>query len=237
MLVLGIADPRVSRKYEASVCVAGITAHGEFRRVYSIPLRHYYLKPFKKFQYITYELLEKKSDYRPESRKIDPASIELLQMASPATIAQKIRENGSSSLDYLRQRSRLSLGIVKPEIDSFQTEYRDYARTAKYSMARSAKRILNLLPYWVKFHFRCRPSCPHHSVLCEDMEIGNYYRRMLNKMHGLGTAKQVIERMKSFLIETTPYFLMGTHHRYKNWLIISIINPQGKHFYEGFCLE
>ncbi len=237
MLVLGIADPRVSRKYEASVCVAGITNHGQMRRIYSIPLRYYYLNPFKKFQYVEYELLDKKSDIRPESRKIDPTSIELLQMASPATIAQKLRENQSSSLDYLRQRRKLSLGIVRPDIESFQVEYRDYPRTARYSAARSGKRALNLLPYWIKFHFRCRPSCPSHSVLCQDMEIGNYYRRTLHRIHGLETAKKTIERMHNFLDEITPYFLMGTHHRYKCWLIISIVNPQARHFYNGVCLE
>jgi hypothetical protein len=69
------------------------------------------------------------------------------------------------------------------------------------------------------------------------MEIGNCYRRTLHKMDGLETAEKVIERMENFLARTTPYFLMGTHHRYKCWLIISIVNPQARHFYDGVCLE
>jgi len=238
MLVLGIAEPYVSKKYEVAICVAGLTMHGKFRRIYSIPLRNYYLNPFKKFQYIRYDIEGKGSDFRPESRKIDSSSIELLQMASPITIAQKIRENQSPSLEYLHQRSKLSLGIVRPMIDEFQTEYRRYPRTATYSRPRAQDKMINLLPYWIKFYFRCRPSCSHHWVMCEDMEIGNYYRRILRRMHGRQTVGRVKNRMNNFLDETTPYFLMGTHRRYKNcWLIISVINPQGRHFYLGACLE
>ena len=233
MLVLGIADPYTSKKYEIAVCVAGITIHGDFRRVYSIPLKDYYRNPFKKFQYIRYEALGKGSDFRRESRKIDMKSIEPLKFASPVTVAQKIREFGSPSVKYIRKRTRSSLGIIKPQIDNFYTEYRKYARTAKYSRPRSTKRIINLLPFWVKFKFSCQSqSCSGHSIICEDIEIGNYYRRLLDQMHGRETAKRVEDKMNNFLDETTPYFLMGTHRRYSNAsLIISIINPQAKHFY------
>jgi len=232
MLVLGIAEPYVSTKYEIAVCVAGITIHGEFRRIYSIPLRDYYRNPFKKFQYIQYDVLGKGSDFRPESRKIDVRSIEPLQFSSVSSIAQKIQETKSFSLEYLHERTRRSLGIVQPRIEDFQIEYRDYPRTAKYSRLRTGRTTMNILPFWVRFDFCCRARCPHHWVMCEDMEIGNYYRRLLNRMHGRETPRKVEKRMKDFLDETTPYFLMGTHRRYKNvWLIISIINPQGKHFY------
>ena len=233
MLVLGIAEPYRSRKYEVAVCVAGITIHGQFRRVYSIPLRDYYRNPFKKFQYIRYNVLGKGSDSRPESRKIDMQSVEPLEFASPLTVAQKIRDYQSPSLEYLQQRTRVSLGIIKPTIDRFEIEYRDYQRTASYSRPRSAKKTVNLLPFWVKFGFYCRPrGCLWHWVMCEDMEIGNYYRRLWNQMHGRETARRVEDKMRYFLREETPYFLMGTHRLYKNaWLIISIINPQVKHFY------
>jgi hypothetical protein len=57
MLVLGIAEPYVSATYEVAVCVAGITMHDEFPRIYSIPLRGFFRNPFKKFQYIRYDVL------------------------------------------------------------------------------------------------------------------------------------------------------------------------------------
>jgi len=126
-----------------------------------------------------------------------------------------------------------SLGIIMPKIDDFYTEYRDYPRTAKYSRPRSAKIIVNLLPFWIKFRFHCKlRSCSGHWIICEDMEIGNYYRRLLNQVHGRETVKKAEKKMTSFLDGTTPYFLMGTRRRYRNrWLIISIINPQAKNFY------
>lgn len=233
MLVLGIAEPHLSRKYKVAICVTGITIHGQFRRVYSIPLRDYYRSPFKKFQYIRYDVLGRGSDSRPESRRIDMQSIEPLEFASPLTVAQKIRDYKSPSLEYLQQRTRSSLGIIKPTIDSHEIEYRDYQRTATYSSPRSAKRIINLLPFWVKFEFHCRSrGCRGHWIMCQDQEIGNYYRRLWNQIHGRKTAKKVEDKLNHFLSEEIPYFVMGTHIQYKSaWLIISIINPRAKHFY------
>lgn len=233
MLVLGVAEPYRSKKYEVAVCVAGITIHGEFRRIYSIPLKDYYRNPFKKFQYIRYKVIGKGSDFRRESRRIDTVGIEPLEFGSPATIAKKIRDNRSPSLEYLQSRTRKSLAIIKPRIDDFYIEYRDYPRTAKYSRPRSPKVTIKLLPFWIKFGFRCRSrSCSGHWIICEDMEIGNYYRRLLNQIHGRETAKRVEGKIIDFLEETAPHFLMGTHRRYRNvWLVISIINPDGKNFY------
>lgn len=237
MLVLGIAEPTYSKKYEATICVAGLTTKGRFRRIYPIPLKNYFLHRFKKYQYISYNA-QAKGDCRPESRKIDPASIELFQMASPATVSQKIREHQAASHEYLRKRRKISLGIIKPEIESFQTEHRRYRRTIKYSKARGSMETLSLIPYWVKFHFSCRPSCPCHQVICEDMEVGNYFRRLLLNAPSNETSDRVVKRMGNYLAKTTPYFLMGTMHGcYKAWIIISLINPQAEHFYSGICLE
>jgi len=51
-------------------------------------------------------------------------------------------------------------------------------------------------------------------------------------MHGRETAGKVRNRVEDFLEKTTPYFLVGTHRKYPQvWLVISIINKDGKNFY------
>jgi hypothetical protein len=233
MLVLGIAEPHKSRKYEVAICVAGITTHGEFRRIYSVPISHYICRPFKKFQYIRYETVGK-GDGRPESRKADYGSIEPLDFASSSTVSEKIRNNTSPSLDYLRQRSKISLGIVKPaQIRSCQAERQCKRKTGRYTRLRGkTSNPICLLPFWMKIQFLCRPNCNSHSIMWEDMEIGNYYRKLLLNHDSQTATKKTEERAITFLNEFTPYFLVGTHILYRNvWLIISTINQQAEHFY------
>jgi hypothetical protein len=233
MLVLGIAEPHKSKTYEVAICVAGITNHGEFRRVYSVPLKHYICRPFKKFQYIEYEITGR-GDGRPESRKVDYGSIEPLEFASTTTVAEKIRNNTSPSLDYLQQRSKISLGIVKPtKIISCLAERQCKRKTGRYTRLRGkTSNPISLLPFWIKIEFACRPSCNTHWIMWEDMEIGNYYRKMLLTNDSQTAMEKTEEKAITFLKEFNPYLLVGTHILYRNvWLIISTINQQAAHFH------
>jgi hypothetical protein len=233
MLVLGIAEPYKSRKYEVAICVAGITSRGQFRRVYSVPIKHYVARPFMKFQYIQYEIVGK-GDGRPESRKVDHRSIEPLEFASLSTVSEKIRNNTSPSLDYLRQRSKISLGIVKPyQIIDCRAERQCKRKTGRYTRLRgNASNPICLLPFWIKLEFLCRPSCNTHYIMWEDIEIGNYYRKLLLTYDSQTAMEKTEERAATFLKKFNPYFLMGTHVWYRNvWLIISVINQLAEHFH------
>lgn len=233
MLVLGIAEPHKSRTYEVAICVAGITAHGKFRRIYSVPMSHYVCRPFKKYQYIRYDVVEG-GDGRRESRKADCGSIEPQNFANQSTVSEVIRKNTTYSLDYLFQRSKVSLRIIKPtEIIGCQAERQCNRKTGRYTRLRGKTSIpISLLPFWLKVQFSCRASCNGHWILWEDIEIGNYYRKMLVKHDSQTAMRKTEERALAFLNEFDPYFLVGTHIQYRNvWLIISIINRQAEHFY------
>lgn len=236
LLVLGISEPYRSKKHGAAVCVAGVTYHGEFRRIYSIPLRYYHRHPFKKYQYVSYDVIGKGGDGRPESRKIEPRSIKVHNSLGSNTIEKKIDDKKSKSLHYLQERSRITLGIIKPKFiskDIFSLEDRNYHRTIKYSTPRSGNKSINVMPFWIKFKFRCeKKGCSGHNILCEDIEIGNYYRRLLKRMNRREAKSKVEKRVRLFLRERRPYFLMGTHRRYKDrWLIISFLTLDASHFY------
>jgi hypothetical protein len=233
MLVIGIAEPHKSRKYEVAICVAGITTEGKFRRIYSVPISHYVCRPFKKFQYISYEVIGK-GDGRRESRKVDYSSIEPLDFASQATVAEKIRNSTSPSVEYLHTLNDTSLGIIKPtEIINCQVDRQCKRKTGRYTRLRGkVGKPISLLPFWIKIDFLCRPSCNSHSIMCEDMEIGNYYRSLLPYNNSQDAMQKTKERFVDFLEEFNPYFLVGTHKVYRNsWLIISVINQKAKHFF------
>ena len=229
---MGIAEPYKSRKYEVAICVAGITTEGRFRRIYAVPMKHYVCRPFKKFQYISYNIIGR-GDGRRESRKVDYSSIEPLKFASQSTVAEKIRNNTSPSLEYLHQRTKTSLGIIKPlEITNCKAERYCKRKTGHYTRLRAkTDHAINIIPFWMKLDFLCRPSCNSHSIMCEDMEIGNYYRKFLLNNNSPEAMRKVDERFVDFLKKYNPYFLVGTHKVYRNaWLIISVINQKAEHF-------
>jgi hypothetical protein len=233
MLVLGIAEPRKSSTYEMAICVAGITTSGRFRRLYSVPMSHYICRPFKKYQYISYDVTSKSDRIgRPESRKVDYHSIEPSEFASPSTITDKIRSNTSDTIDYLHQRKKMSLAIIKPfEIKTCTSERRYKRSSGRFTRLRGkTSNTINLLPFTLRMNFRCRPKCKSHNIMCEDIEIGNYYRKLLLNYNQLAALEKVEERIFSYFKESTPYFLMGTHVQHKTWLIISLINQKAEHY-------
>jgi len=233
LLVLGIAEPHTSRGYGGAVCVAGITWHGDFRRIYSFPLKYYVNKKFRKYQYIRYELLDSHGDSRPESRKMDPESLELLDFAERSTINRIIKDN-VQTLDYLQNRTRISLGIIKPDISDLNVDYRNYKRNICFNRLRAGSNTMHILPFWPRFSFNCerRRNCRGHNILCEDMEIGNYYRRVYDQMHGRSTKAKVKDKISEFAKKNDTYFLMGTHRQYRDrWLIISLLSPDANRFY------
>lgn len=83
VLVLVKATPQPSRQYGDTVCVAGVdmrSATPRWVRLYPVPFR--YLegdRQFKKYDIVSVRTREAGADKRPESRKIDAATIEVVQ--------------------------------------------------------------------------------------------------------------------------------------------------------------
>lgn len=68
ILITVKAYPAISKKYNETVCTAGITEEGKWIRIYPIPFRQLdYDKQFRKYEWVELELVRNKSDFRPES--------------------------------------------------------------------------------------------------------------------------------------------------------------------------
>ncbi len=68
VLITVKAYPAISKKYDETVCTAGITEDGKWIRIYPIPFRQLdYDQQFKKYEWIELDLVRNKSDFRPES--------------------------------------------------------------------------------------------------------------------------------------------------------------------------
>jgi len=68
VLITVKAYPAISKKYNETVCTAGITEDGNWIRVYPIPFRQLdYDHQFRKYEWIELDMIRNKSDFRPES--------------------------------------------------------------------------------------------------------------------------------------------------------------------------
>lgn len=83
VLVLVKATPQPSRQYGDTVCVAGIDMNAEtprWVRLYPVPFRYMEGdRQFKKYDVVTVRTRDAGADKRPESRKIDAATIQIVQ--------------------------------------------------------------------------------------------------------------------------------------------------------------
>src|SRR5580704_3007582 len=79
ILILTKTYPSPSTKYRETTCVAGLNRDGKLRRIFPVPYR--FLSgdsKFKRWEWIRAGVAHTDKDQRPESRKIDIDTIQLL---------------------------------------------------------------------------------------------------------------------------------------------------------------
>ncbi len=240
LLVLAKAAPVQSSKYRYLVCVAGITESGEWRRVYPVPWEVFSGKSKNKFmkkQWIEYELVEDKSpDGRPESRKIKKHSIVPLHHENYKSI-KKMLEDKLTNMEILQNKKRqeCSLGVVKPSIikDIVWMDREVLSNDdTKVQLTLDGTEVINLEPLDKKFqyHFKCSSTCPtEHKIMCEDWKIEELYRK-LKKKYNVDKACNLVKNkfLNEIYYKDHTYFIVGTHHRWNTWLIVSVVYPKKK---------
>lgn len=245
LLVLGKTYPTISKKYELLVCVAGITANGEWRRIYPIPWKifwKYSESKFKKKQWIRYELRDNKpSDRRPESRKIKFDTIEVLHEESFRNI-KKILDERLNTLEELQEKkdTEISLGVVRPKIIDIIWDdwdyYKEIDKLIKQQTTLDITDGVKKSPVNIDFPdkkfqiiFKCNPDCPkEHKMMCEDWEIGMLYLNVLKRHKDKEKACNIV-RDKILKLQKDHkyiYFGIGTHNKFGTWLIGSILYPK-----------
>lgn len=234
-LLLCTSYPTYSEKHGPTVCMAGMTEEGEFRRLYPMPFDVFAEKEdMRKRQWIEYEIREE-GDYRKESYKIVPESVKTLEEEDYKSIGEICRENKVSSIEKLNKMQEAddtSLGIVEPsEIQSLSIDYSD----EREEMLDEYNGGINIVPCHTRYEFFCGDGCVSecdleggtHNIMCEDIELGTAY---WNFKRNYPTEEEAEEKLKEkfldWMVENRDvYFLMGTHYRFQTWMVISILYP------------
>jgi hypothetical protein len=229
IVVLVRATPEESKKHGYLVCVAGINEKGEFRRAY--PFEFSYgekLIDFKKKDRIEVVLTEPDNDQRKESRK--KISYKNLHAPVEEEEIRNLLRSKVSSIEKLKEENA-SLGVVTPElldvkIDINSTEI--YDRQQYFNLIGDflvEKREKVKMPVELRYHFRCKndPTCKGHQIILLDWELNELARNIMRTdTDPILIEEKVRNKFFDFMKERDLYFVMGTHFRFKTWMIIGI---------------
>jgi hypothetical protein len=257
ILPLVKAYPALSKTYGEVSCIAGVemTSDGpRWIRLYPVPFRALAdTQRFRKYQPIRARVAMHRGDRRPETRRPDRDSIELVGDAIPTINAWAMRRRfveplmEPSMCEILRRQRRdgTSLGVFRPKrvIDlliepaNLNEEKQRVARAwaAQPSLLDGLGsderahqvRELELVPWTFKYHYECDdPRCRTHRQSIIDWEIAGYYRRVRDFADWR-------ERMKSRWIGTlcasdrdTAFFVGNQHQHLNSFLVLGVWWPE-----------
>ncbi len=222
-------------------------------RLYPVPFRALEdEQQFKKYQRVQLRLESHSGDRRPETRRPDRDSIQLLGSPIPTTDSWARRRRfveplmAPSMCDLIRQQRRdgASLGVFRPKrvIDlvieerNVTVEKREIARAwaAQPSLLgdigseerRHQLRELELIPWSFKYRYECQDrSCKTHTQSIIDWEIATFYRRVRGRPDWRDRMKQRWISEVCGNDRDTALFVGNQHQHPASFLVLGVWWP------------
>lgn len=236
------AYPTISKHHREASCMAGITATGQWMRLYPVPFRD--LEDDQKFAKYTWieARVRRSKDFREESHAIDVDSIQPLDFI-PATNGWSLRNHVvlpklTSAHEVFREdrdQKQNSLALIKPaqivDLEIDQTPSEDFRKQVENLNILQSQvgmfqpenlRPFDLVPFSFRYIFTDDAGKPHRLKVV-DWEIYQLYRKLQGRANWqeLIRQKYITEFSKKDL-----YFFVGTMHLYPNrWIIIGAYYP------------
>ncbi len=226
-------------------CSAGVTAEGEWMRLFPVPYRWMdYDRRFAKYQWIEVDVIKAAQDPRPESYKLNVDSIRTGEVLSTVnswrarkTIVGPLIKESMCQLRRERDANDSpTLGLFKPyeikrliiEPDASEWSPQQLANLDQTMLFHSGpSEKLEKIPFRFKYEFRCNdPNCNGHSMSCTDWEMAQSYRSWRDQyQEEWETAfRQTYEDKMINRYDT--YFYVGTIHQHpKEWIIVGLFYP------------
>jgi hypothetical protein len=244
-LMLVKTYPIPSRTYAETVCCAGIDAETrDWIRMYPVNFRSLaeYAK-FKKWQFIEATWVRSTNDARPESRKVHQDSIRAGEFLEPGRgWTERMRwlepliDPSLESLKTEQLRTEKSLGVIRPKrikqlIIRPAAGWDDKAAdelqqlSLLWTESSTPRGDLEQLPFDFLYEFDCDdPSCPgNHQMEVFDWELGQAYRNFRSRYGARGWREKLRLKYEQELPGRDLILLLGTHHRWKSWLIVGVV--------------
>jgi hypothetical protein len=232
-VVLIKAAPQVGQRHGETVCCAGLDMYGNWLRLYPVSFRQLdEAQKFARWDRVRLKWRLPHDDRRPESRRVDQQSIEIVGKLKESERAALLGRAIVTGVEKVREKGK-SLALLKPEFREFvierKTDEEFRADQKRFDAIRAqndlfAKEVTPYSPCPYRFKYRYRSDDGDRFGTCQDWEIeATFY--LWSKRYGEARA---LELMQAKFGEELPrkglLLAMGTHSQYPDvWLINGLI--------------
>lgn len=259
MLIWGKTYPEWSKSHYETVCTGAVDEEtGRLIRIYPITLRYADAsRAFKKYQWIRADVERNTSDHRPESYRINQATIEVED-----TIGTKgsgweerrqwvLRDHSVfTSVEALKEQERedrTSLGLVRPRaIRRFYEKRKTEEARAEWEVARTRAlaqkdlfvdvdaetKELKFMPVQYRVEFECEDDrCNGHDMSILDWELYALSRKMYAARGAGGARKAVLDKLAQItnFDKFEPYFYLGNVAAHPtSFMVVGLFTPPRK---------
>lgn len=227
------AAPQVGQRHGETVCCAGIDLYGQWLRLYPVSFRLLDRdRKFARWDRIRFKWRRPYDDPRPESRRVDQESIEIVGKLKPGERSRFVARSIVTSLQREREAGR-SLALLKPEILEFVVEQKTSSdleeETKRFDALRAQGDLFSAqntpyrpCPY--RFKYRYRTEDGDRFGKCQDWELEATFFKW-SRQYGEARAISDIQRVYGDEYPKKGMLLaMGTHSLYPDtWLINGVI--------------
>lgn len=232
-IVIIKAAPQVGQRHGETVCCAGIDLYGHWLRLYPVSFRALEGgQKFGRWDRIKFKWRRPNDDPRPESRRVDQQSIEIVGDLKSSERGKFLANSIVTSLSREREAGR-SLALLKPEILEFKSERKSQSdintEVRRFDELRAqadlfAKQVTPYQPCPYRFKYRYRNDDGERLGTCQDWEIEATFFNW-SRLYGEVKALSKMERVFGEDYPKKGMLLaMGTHSLYPDtWLINGVI--------------
>ena len=232
-VVLIKAAPQVGHTHGETVCCAGMDFYGNWLRLYPVSFRLLQEpQKFRRWDKIRFRWRRPKDDRRPESRRVDQDSIEIIGQLREKERDSFLAKSVVTSLEAERTAGR-SLALIRPEFIKFT-----YDRKLQNDLDHEAARFERLrnqgdmftkattphrpCPYRFQYHYRIIDG--ERTGTCQDWEVEATFFRWSLKYGEEKTLRLMASRFGEEYPRRGFVLAMGTHSQYPDrWLINGVL--------------
>jgi hypothetical protein len=233
-IILVKASPQVGKRHGETVCCAGISDKGEWVRLYPVSFRTLdQASQFRRWDRIRFRSKKPQDDPRPESRRVDHQSIEIIGELKPkerlgflsrleVSSIHKVKAEGQS-IALLRPRNP-KFFIEKKSSDALKEEKEKFRALAAQADLFNSTPLIPFDPCPYDFKYAYTTDDGDREGTCQDWETdATFY----NWKHHYGEQKALEYMQNVFGVEYPKkgmVLAMGTHSLYPDtWLINGVI--------------
>ncbi|MFS3137651.1 hypothetical protein ACLRDC_20165 [Gluconacetobacter sacchari] len=234
-LILVKALPHVGQRHGETVCCAGVTRNGEWRRQYPIHFRRLRDEgQFKRWQWIEYDWIAPgNDDRRQESRRVQEDTIKVGKSISKteraAFLAPLITRSTAEAVSQGQ-----SLTLVRPIESRFHWKAKTARQIADERQAYEAAArqtsfldqdlvALDPCPYAFHFDWKDANGASHKST-CDDWETAAMFYRREKAVGAKGALAEMSKAFNEQYPQNGMVFALGTHsRRAEQWLLVGVI--------------